>query len=141
LSVNYQRPPNFEQILAAFPDADKPGVIFAFGNTIHNPSGGIIPPALLAHEAVHQQRQLLRGAEHGPAAWWADYCAFADFRYREELLAHVAEYKAQEHGLDGNRRAKLFMNTVARLVAPLYNYQPPRSFSEATRDLRRELER
>jgi hypothetical protein len=51
------RPPNFEQIHAAFPRADKPGVMFAYDGKIYNPSGGIIPPALIAHEEVHLIRQ------------------------------------------------------------------------------------
>jgi hypothetical protein len=39
------RPPNFDEVLAAFPNADKPGVIFAYDGHVYNPSGGVIPPA------------------------------------------------------------------------------------------------
>jgi hypothetical protein len=138
------RPPNFEQILAAFPDADKPGVIFAYGKDIYNPSGGLIPPALLAHEQVHQTRQ--QGIKLGLAgedAWWRRYIDDTEFRYNEELLAHVAEYKAQlrETSSDRNYRAKLLQSTAQRLIAPLYNYAPPRTLSTALRDLRQELTR
>lgn len=127
-----ERPPNFDQILAAFPDANKPGVLFAFGDSVYNPSAVNIPAALLAHEHVHvtQQAKFIK-----PELWWDLYIADLEFRYREELFAHVAEYKAQLAGLDGNRKSKLLMATAARLVAPLYNYQPPRSLTQAIRDL------
>jgi hypothetical protein len=139
--IKIERPPNFEAILAAFPDADKPGVIFAYGHDIYSPSGLSITPALLAHENVHQERQLARGKEHGTEAWWADYIAFAEFRYREELLAHVAEFIYQAPRLDRNQRAKLLMSTAQRLTAPLYNYSYKHTLSAAMRDLRWELER
>lgn len=141
-----ERPPNFEQILKAFPNAGGDGVIFAFGDYIYNPSGKPIPEPLLRHESVHQSRQLKgTGAfgdfAHGPEAWWTAYINDAEFRYREELLAHVAEYKAQLHGIDRNQRAKLLTATAARLVAPLYNYQPPRSLTQAIYDLKWEINR
>ena len=138
------RPPNFELILKAFPDADKPGVIFAYGHDIYNPSGVTIPQALYAHEEVHGRRQLaLEGSLIRTGRielWWEKYIDDAEFRYREELLAHVAEYRAQAPK-DRNLRSKLLMVTAARLCAPLYNYQPPRSLSVAMRDLKWELDR
>jgi hypothetical protein len=141
-----ERPPNFDQILAAFPDADKPGVIFAFGEHIYNPTGGDIPPALLAHEAVHGQRQLDHAGRTRSAQnvykWWEHYIRDSEFRYTEELHAHVAEYGAQLHRTpDRNSRAKLLMATAHRLVAPLYNYDPPRSLRDAQLDLIREIAR
>jgi len=148
MSVIVARPPNFELILKAFPDADKPGVIFAYGDNIYNPSGDPIPPALLAHERIHLGRQKMlappsslsidAAADH----WWIRYVLDAEFRYREELLAHVAEFKAQDNrGLDRNLRAKILQKTAARLCAPLYNYTPPRSMTLAMRDIRWELEK
>ena len=132
------RPPNFEQIIKVFPDADKPGVLFAFNDSIYNPSGVTIPHALLAHEGIHLIRQ---HTGETAESWWGKYLTDAEFRYREELLAHVAEYKAQLHGLDRNYKAKLLQATAMRLIAPLYNYVPPRTLSAALRDLRQELNR
>jgi len=139
MSVIVARPPNFELILRAFPNASQPGVIFAYGDHIYNPSGEVIQPALMAHEAVHgrRQRELFT-----PDQWWEMYVTDPGFRYNEELLAHVAEFKAQDlRGLDRNLRAKILQNTAARLCAPLYNYQPPRSITLAMRDIRWELEK
>jgi hypothetical protein len=127
------RPPNFEQIIKVFPDADKPGVLFAFNDSIYNPSGVTIPHALLAHEGIHLIRQ--RAGETAES-WWGKYLTDHEFRYREELEAHVAEYDSQAPNLDRNYRAKLLMATAARLVAPLYNYQPPRTMQLALRDLK-----
>lgn len=131
------RPPNFEQILAAFPGASGPGVIFSWEDRIFNPSGRPIPGPLVAHEELHGRRHVLAG---GSLKWWDKYIADPEFRYTEELLAHVAEMRAQPCR-DRNYHDRLLWNTANRLVAPLYNYQPPRVFMQALRDLRLELAR
>jgi hypothetical protein len=128
------RPPNFEQIKVAFPRAENPGVVFAYGDRIYNPSGNVIPPALIAHEEVHLNRQ----RDAGPIYWWDRYLTDSEFRYTEELLAHVAEFKHQR-GSDRNASARLLLSTALRLVAPLYNYVPPRTLGDAMKDLRREI--
>jgi hypothetical protein len=129
-----ERPPNFEQIKAAFPRAGNPGVLFAYGDRIYNPSGIVVPPALIAHEEVHLNRQ----RDAGPTTWWDQYLTDNGFRYNEELLAHAAEFKAQRV-TDRNFVARLLLATALRLVAPLYNYQPPRTLQQAMNDLRREI--
>lgn len=113
------RPPNFGEIAAAFPMAYNHGVIFAFHDAIYNPYNKAIPPELLAHEAVHLARQ--GGTVEGALAWWNKYINDPLFRYREELLAHRAEY---QHLMDNApsrqvRRAAL-KTTSRRLASPLY---------------------
>lgn len=131
-----EQPPNFEQIKVAFPKAENPGVLFAFDGNIYNPSGIVVPPALIAHEEVHLHRQVRQGAYD----WWDRYLTDHEFRYYEELLAHVAEFKTQQHiSNDRNFGARLLMRTALRLVAPLYNYQPPRTLQQAMKDLRWEI--
>lgn len=130
------RPPNFELIVAAFPDAAKPGVIFAYGDDIYAPGVKHLPPALWDHEAVHQRFQ--KNWPLGPEGWWDRYIEDPEFRYIEELRAHAAEYRAQLAGLNRNQRAKLLMATAARLVAPLYAYKG-KGINTAMADLRREL--
>lgn len=124
-------PPNFEQIKAVFPKSMNPGVLFAYDGNIYNPSGNVIPPALVAHEEVHLHRQ----RDAGPLLWWERYLIDSEFRYIEELLAHAAEFKAQRAG-DRNASARLLTATALRLVAPLYSYQPPRTLQQAIKDLR-----
>ena len=127
-------PPNFEQIKAAFPRAGNPGVVFAYCPDIYNPSGITLPPALIAHENVHMERQTAWLQQK----WWEQYIADSEFRYNEELLAHVAEFKALKAG-DRNASARLLMSPALRLVAPLYNYQPPRTLQQAMKDLLQEI--
>jgi hypothetical protein len=129
-------PPNFEQIKAAFPKAENPGVLFAHDQIIYNPSGIAVPPALIAHENVHLHRQ----RDAGPNSWWNNYLTDSKFRYNEELLAHAAEYRylAPIHR-DRNARASLLMHTAVRLTAALYAYDPPAPLSEALKDLQREI--
>ena len=130
--VVIDRPPNFEQIVAAFPKATDPGVIFAYGDTIYNPSGSIIPPELIAHEQAHGRQQ--RDWQAGVDIWWRQYIADLEFRYHEELYAHVAEMRATCVS-DRNQRAHLLMHTARRLIAPLYNYGLTKTYNQALRDL------
>ena len=134
--IIHDRPPNFELIRAAFPKAEGDSVIFAYDGNIYNPSGKIIPPALIAHEEVHLRRQHQPGA--GPDFWWKRYIEDSEFRYIEELHAHVAEFKMQRCS-DRNFVARLMIATALRLVAPLYNYVPPVSLQQAMKDLRQEI--
>lgn len=137
MTIIVDRPPNFEAILKVFPQAERHGVIFAYGEHVFNPSGVVIPPALIAHEAVHQDRQR---KQFTPEHWWEMYLTDPGFRYNEEVLSHAAEYRAQvRHIKDRNDRAKLLQATAMRLIAPLYNYLPSRSLNVAITDLRREL--
>jgi hypothetical protein len=133
-------PPNFEQIRAAFPDAAKPGVVFAYGSSIYAPGAKTLPEAIRRHESVHQHRQLRAGMT--PELWWESYLLDHEFRYYEELKAHAVEYIAQLHPLiTRNDRARLLNRTAQRLIAPLYNYTPPRTLPQALRDLTKEISR
>ena len=57
MKIIVARPPNFAAIAAALPMADKPGVIFCFGDSIYNPAGGPISPWIMTHERVHSKQQ------------------------------------------------------------------------------------
>lgn len=130
--IRIERPPNFDAILEAFPDAGKPGVLFAYGENIFNPSNVKIPNWLIAHEYKHCARQFLTSAE----VWWEGYLTDQAFRYHEELLAHVAELReAMGASKDRNTRFKLFDRTARRLIAPLYNYQPVKTLRDALNDI------
>ena len=140
------RPPNFEMIRLHFPDADKAGVVFAYDGKIYSPHAATLPPALVAHETVHLERQRALGPGpkavtvwSGPDLWWRLYCEDSEFRYHEELLAHVAEFKMLKNSKDRNLGARLLLSTALRLTAPLYRYQPPRTVPQALKDLQREI--
>lgn len=140
--IKIEWPPNIERISEVFPavgyavaaagTSSQQGILFAYGEDIYNPAGIRISYALMRHEYRHCARQW----QANPEAWWEKYLTDDEFRYEEELIAHVDEYLAQaKNTKDRNARARLEMSTAARLVAPLYNYQPPRSLTQAVRDI------
>lgn len=104
-------PPNYAAIAKAFDVRGKP-IIFAYGDTIHNPARIKIPPQIFAHEAVHQARQ-----GNDPATWWARYIVEPEFRLGEEVPAHAAEYREICHRDHNERLLELI---AARLASPLY---------------------
>lgn len=113
------RPPNYEEIVAAFPLAARmPGVIFAYGSEIFNPSGNLLPASLVVHESVHSERQAEVG---GPSLWWRDYISDIEFRFGEEVLAHRAEYQHFNTSGAGRNARRQYLSQVAhRLASPLY---------------------
>lgn len=108
-------PPNFKAINAAFNVRGKP-VFYAYDGVIYNPSRQPIPPAIMAHEAVHLEQQA--AIPGGPAEWWRRYIADRPFRLGQELPAHRVEYQFLcAHG--GNADAAL-ERIAERLASPLY---------------------
>lgn len=113
--IKHEYPPNLAQIEAAFGPIG-PTVIFTYAPDIYVPNGGSLSKPLVAHEEVH-----LRQQGDDPDPWWDRYLADPEFRFREELEAHRAEWETARPLIrDRNRRA-LFLNAIARrLASPLY---------------------
>lgn len=111
------RPPNYDEILAVFPGASEPGVMFAFGGKIYAPNVKV-SIELHAHEGVHLERQ---GKD--AAGWWKRYLADRYFRFDEEARAHRAEYQRYcARHLDGIKRAQALRLITRKLAAPLYQW-------------------
>lgn len=118
-------PPNYADIVTAFPRAVNRGVLFAYGDTIFAPSGIDVPQSLIVHEHVHGERQ------SDPADWWRNYISDPKFRFAEELLAHRAEYNwMTRNGNRHDRRAALSV-VAKKLASPLYWHMC--TFEEAKR--------
>ena len=131
MQIVVARPPNFDEIVAAFPIATKPGVLFAWGDTIYNPSGVVIPPQLVAHEGVHAKQHAAVGS---PAYWWRQYITFVEFRAEQELAAHREEFKVYcQRVKDRNQQAKALHMIASRLSGPLYG--GAMSFADARRQI------
>lgn len=118
-------PPNYAELCAAFPGLeDARNIIYAWGDKIHNPDGGVIGRELLAHESVHMHRQKQMPGESLDARvheWWKRYIADMAFRLGEEVPAHRAEWKTYvELVRDRNARAREFLVIAQRLAGPLY---------------------
>lgn len=118
MRIVHERPPIFDEVVARFPRAAGPGVVFAYGDAIFNPSGVRIAPEIRAHEAAHLARQPAAG---GAKAWWHRYLDDAEFRLVEEIIGHRAEY-AEACRLIPNREARVRVGFLiaARLSGPLY---------------------
>lgn len=117
MKISKSFPPNFRQVVKAFPAARGHGVIFTYGDTIFNPSGVDIPPCLMEHEQVHSKRQGKN--EDIIEEWWGRYIASAKFRFEEEVLAHEAEYRWYINS--SKKQQKIALNYIARrLASPMY---------------------
>lgn len=112
-------PPNIDTIDAAFHVREVPGVIYSYAPDIYCPSGLQMPNWIIEHEKVHIERQ-----GSAPDAWWEQYIADEEFRYQEELVAHVRELQYRKGGKDGKKYsyAALLNHTIDRLLAPIYHY-------------------
>lgn len=126
LEVVDARPPNFEKIVAVFPGAADPGVIFAYGGKIYAPGRTKVTRELEAHERVHLEGQ---GSE--PDAWWEKYLRDEAFRADEEFRAHRAEYVVYcKRHIDPVKRAQVLRTIAAKLAAPLYGSMMTREQAE-----------
>lgn len=107
-------PPNIESILEVFPITGSE--IFAYGDTIYNPSGASLTPALIAHEGVHSRQQ-----GDDVEGWWDRYLVDEKFRFQQELEAHQQEYKTFSHfHRDRNTRFHYLAAIAKRLAGKLY---------------------
>jgi hypothetical protein len=116
------RPPNYDEVVARFPVASRPGTLFAHGDTIYSPSGPSVSPELIAHEEVHATQQSM--CVGGVAVWWARYLSEPRFRFDQEVPAHQAEYAwlCTNHDARGSRKTRRFWlsRLAKRLSGPLY---------------------
>ena len=108
-------PPNIELIAQVFRLSGRE--IFAYGDTIYNPSGGNVSRSLLAHEMVHSVQQ---GTD--PDAWWDRYLVDPPWRFQQELEAHRAEYRhvVESGAYSRNQRRAILKQIAKRLASPLY---------------------
>lgn len=105
--IDNSYPPNIDDIKKVLNIGKN--VIFTFGNTIYNPSGGDIDLPLMAHEQTHSIQQ----ENIGPEEWWKKYLSDNNFRLEQELQAYKIQYKYYCNVIkDRNARYK-FLNRIA----------------------------
>lgn len=134
--ILHEYPPNYDEIVKAFPQCRRSGIIFAYHPNIYVPDGFELSNPLKVHEAVHCIRQERIGVEK----WWQLYIDDEKFRYHEELLAHRAEYRAmvKENGNNRKIRRTALKVVAQRLSSPLYG--KPASWKEAAKEIKDGLE-
>lgn len=115
MEIIIDKPPIYDEAAKVFPLQGRE--IFAWGDKIYNPGGFTIPAWLVAHEEIHSMQHL----ETSPEAWWERYLVDIEFRFNEELEAHVAEYRAYRmYNKDRNKVAAYKRIVAKKLSAPLY---------------------
>lgn len=120
MRVVAERPPNWDEIVVAFPEAAASShVIFAWGDAIYNPSGVPIDRHLMAHEALHGLEQHPR--EGGPAAWWRRYIDDPAFRVEQEVEAYRRQLRSfASWTRDRERVHRYAMQLAGMLASPIY---------------------
>jgi hypothetical protein len=108
-------PPNFDEILAAFPGIEMPGVMFCWGNTIYAPGMTSVADHFHAHESIHAIQQ-----GDDPSGWWKTYISSSAFRLEQEIPAHRAEFEFRCKSLSRKKRRMLLRETAGKLASPLY---------------------
>lgn len=111
-------PPNYDTICQRFNIRGRQGVVFTYGDTLYVPSGGNVPPDLMAHEETHFYQQT--NYPGGPAAWWERYLSDNKFLLDQELEAYRVQYRyCLEHMGRPERRAALKFYADS-LSGPIY---------------------
>ena len=119
MKIIASRPPNYEDIVAVFPEASSLSVVFCYGDTIFSPSGLVLPPEIIAHEGVHCGQQGTEDA--GIRDWWKAYLTDGDFRLAQELPAHRAEYRCYKAlHKDRNNASRYLHHVATKLASSLY---------------------
>jgi primosomal replication protein N len=122
-------PPNFLELTKHFPIKGVPGVVYAYGDRIYNPSGIKILPWVLEHEKVHCMRQQetkdtysIPSQQHlsGIEYWWKKYVGAVHFRLEEEVLAHRKEWSMTSDLMNPRDRIHYLDMMVDRLSGPIY---------------------
>jgi len=119
MEIIIDRPPIYDRAAKVFPLQGRE--IFAWEDKIYNPGGFVIPEWLKAHELVHSRQQMDDTGHFSAEAWWDRYLVDTEFRFQEELEAHVAEFRSyKQHNRDRNKQLQYKRVVAKKLAAPLY---------------------
>ena len=88
MNVVHGKPPNWDELLKRFPDANPDHLVVTYGDTIYMSQPHMFMyPDLLAHEGTHVRQQTAMGA----SLWWDRYYIEGQFRFDQELEAFRAQ--------------------------------------------------
>lgn len=126
--------PLIDRVIEVFPFVaeNRDRVVFAYGDDLYNPGGGVITPDLMIHEAVHSLQQI-----DGPDIWWERYLTDNAFRLAQEVQAYRTQYQFYcSFNKDRNTRSRFLTKIAKDLSSPLYGSLC--DFSDAYRLIRNE---
>lgn len=121
MQIKKEFPPNFNEIAKAL-DISDVSPVFAYGDTLYNPTGGPISEDLMKHEQVHEQQQQALGVEN----WWSLYLEKPTFRLEQELQAYREQYKAIQTMPRAARRYKtreMARNLSGKMYGNIINFE------------------
>lgn len=117
MKILHIHPPNIKTIMKKFPDvATIPGIVYTYGNTIYNPSGGDLPDHLIHHERIHIIQQKLIT----PKVWWQQYLDDENFRLEQELEAYRGQYDFIKIHYNREQRRALLDKLATDLSSGMY---------------------
>lgn len=109
-------PPNINQIAKRFNLTNITGVVFTYGDTIYNPSNGIIDVYLMTHEETHSRQQ-----GESPWIWWKKYLVSDSFRLSQEVEAYRAQYEHFcKNKKDPFKEEQFLTRLASDLSSPMY---------------------
>ncbi len=111
-------PPNYVAISDTFHLDSLVGFtpVFAYGDTLYNPTGLPISDDLMVHEETHSRQQQSIGAEE----WWKVYLKNEGFRLTQEVEAYREQYKFICQTFNRNTRRIALQRLARDLSSPLY---------------------
>ena len=116
MKIKKKYPPNYKEILDYFPQANKKGIVFTYGDTLYSPTSLNIPKHLLVHEKTHSKQQNEMGIEK----WWEKYFTNKKFRFSQELEAYQNQYNFIEKKFGRHERRVLLRQISKDLSGKLY---------------------
>ena len=115
LKILNEQPPILDKLLKAGLKPQKT-TVFAYGDTLYNPSGVEIPPDILIHEEVHIRQQ-----KDNKDDCLEKYLNDKEYRLKVEVEAFREQYKfVCEMLKDRNDRAKCLHSLAQELSGSVY---------------------
>ena len=108
-------PPNIKQIRENL--TPQPQAVFAWGETIYNPSGNEIRADILYHESIHF-RQMKEYPS--PEIWWTEYLTNPAFRLKMEVEAYFEQSQFVKRYAT-NKVVKELLDEIAEHLEKYYN--------------------
>lgn len=116
MEIKIEKPPIWDDVVAAGMQPSEKTTIFAYGDAIYNPGGQHIADHFIAHEEVHCGQQ---GAD--PDAWWSRYISDMWFRVEQESEAYAKQYDFLCKKIKEREQRNAIIWEFARLLSgPIY---------------------